>query len=200
MSDSESSSGLSRSASTSVSGSASANLRICDSRIESCFVIHGAFSGIFLNIEATIHTKLGIIAALMSHSPQYCQYPIACLTLWIEPAIRHEQIHLFRDETGSAVGYVTWAWLAADAEYRLIHDPEVLLHISEWNEGDRLWILDFFLLASNVRARVREMTSLFDKAQEIRSLRRRPDGSLRAVRIWHRRTSQITSPAPSWRA
>jgi hemolysin-activating ACP:hemolysin acyltransferase len=79
----------------------------------------------------------------MAKSDEYCQYPIACITLWIEPAIRHEQIHFFFDDAGQACGYVTWAWLAADSERRLLHDPDVLLHISEWNEGSSLWILDF---------------------------------------------------------
>ena len=118
----------------------------------------------------------------MGQSRPYCQYPIACLSLWIEPAIRHNQIRFFfLDEGTTAVGYVTWARLAADTEHRLIHDPSVLLHLSEWNEGDRLWILDFVLLKGNVRSRLREIESLFAHEERINFLRRNDDGTVRSV-------------------
>ena len=28
-----------------------------------------------------------------------------------------------------------------DGSQRLLYEPNMLLHISEWNDGDRLWIL-----------------------------------------------------------
>lgn len=79
-------------------------------------------------------TKPGLAATVLRQSPQYCQYPIACIALWAEPAIWHDQIHIFHNEIGVAVGYMTWAWLTEETESRLIHDANVLLHISEWNE------------------------------------------------------------------
>ena len=137
--------------------------------------------------------KLGMAAAVMGQSAQYCQYPVACLPLWIEPAIRHEQIHFFLDHAGSAVGYMTWAWLAADTEYRLAHDPSVLLHLSEWNEGDRLWVLDFVLLGGELRSRVREAADLFGRDQQVvRFLRRREDETVKAVHTWQRGSSNST--------
>jgi hemolysin-activating ACP:hemolysin acyltransferase len=84
------------------------------------------------------HRRLGIVAAMMAKKDQYCGYPIACLTLWIEPAILLDQIHFFHDLGGNPVGYMTWACIADDTERRLINDPEVVFHLSEWNEGDRL--------------------------------------------------------------
>ena len=47
------------------------------------------------------HRRLGIVAAMMGKSTEYCGYPIACLTGWIEPAILLEQIHFFHDLGGN---------------------------------------------------------------------------------------------------
>jgi cytolysin-activating lysine-acyltransferase len=144
-------------------------------------------------IARDLHMALGLAVDAMAKSDDYCQYPIACVTLWIEPAIRHEQIHFFRDESGKVCGYMTWAWLAEDAERRLLHDPNVLLHISEWNEGDRLWILDFLVHTGEVRMWIREARDLFGGVTQANSLRRRSDGSIRKVTAWKRRLSRNTS-------
>jgi hemolysin-activating ACP:hemolysin acyltransferase len=47
------------------------------------------------------HLRLGLVAAAMLRSSEYCQYPIACLAVWIEPAILLEQIHFFFDRSGN---------------------------------------------------------------------------------------------------
>jgi cytolysin-activating lysine-acyltransferase len=132
------------------------------------------------------HHRLGLVAAMMTKSSQYCEYPIACLAVWIEPAILLNQIHFFRDLGGNVIGYMTWALLARDAEQRLIHDPEVLLHLSEWNEGDRLWIMDFVLIDGNPRRVVKEAFQCFPQFTEAKSLRRRPDGTVSKVTTWRR--------------
>lgn len=123
----------------------------------------------------------------MAQSQLYLDYPLICIPLWIEPAIRHEQLHFFVDDRGRPRGYVTWAWLAEDTEHRLIHDPNVLLHISEWNEGDRLWIIDFVILDSDVKKRVRETRELFAHFGLAKSLRRRRDGTVKKVTTWRKR-------------
>lgn len=128
--------------------------------------------------------KLGMAAYLMSKSDNYCQYPIACLTLWIEPAIIHEQIHFFFDCNGNLAGYLTWALLDVEAENRFISEPDVLLHISEWNEGDRLWLLDLVVINNNLKSCVSEARELFGNFASARSLRRRDDGSVKKITKW----------------
>ena len=125
----------------------------------------------------------------MSRSKHYCQYPIACLTLWIEPAISHGQMHLFKDSEGNPFGYMTWAYLASDAERRLLCDPEVLLHISEWNEGEALWILDFVVVTGNVKEAIRQAFDLFPSFVEAKSIRRDENGTVRKLTTWKRRIS-----------
>lgn len=134
-----------------------------------------------------LFAQIGMAATVIAQSPFYCEYPFICLPLWIEPAVRHEQIHFFCDASGNARGYVTWAWLAEDAEFRFIHDPEVLLHISEWNEGDRLWIIDFVLLDRGVRDRIDEVMAMFSGGQIAKSVRRLEDGTVWKITTWRRR-------------
>jgi cytolysin-activating lysine-acyltransferase len=122
----------------------------------------------------------------MTKSSQYCEYPIACLAVWIEPAVLLDQIHFFRDLGGNPIGYMTWALLAEDTEQRLINDPEVLFHLSEWNEGDRLWIMDLVLLDGKIRSVIQEALRLFPHFTKAKSLRRRPDGTVRKVTTWSR--------------
>lgn len=143
-----------------------------------------------------LHLALGMAVDSMSKSNEYCQFPIACVTLWIEPAILHKEIHFFRDDSGQICGYMTWAWLAEDAERRLLNDARVLLHISEWNEGDRLWILDFVVHSGEVRSWTKEARNKFCEVEQVKWLRRREDGSIRKVMTWKNRPlrgiSQLT--------
>lgn len=133
------------------------------------------------------HERIGMAAWLMTKASDYAQYPIACLSAWIEPAVLHDQIHFFfRDEDRRPIGYVTWACLAPDTEQRLLHDPEVLFHISEWNEGESLWLMDMVLIAGDVRSCIREMCSMFPNFSEAKSLRRLEDGAVQKVTVWKR--------------
>jgi hemolysin-activating ACP:hemolysin acyltransferase len=130
--------------------------------------------------------KLGLAATVMGQSPLYCQYPIACIPLWLEPAIRHDQIYFFSNHGGLIVGYMTWAWLTAETEHRWLTDPNVLLHISEWNEGDRLWITDFVVQGRSIRSCLREAASFLAAAECAKSVRRLEDGIVRKVSTWSR--------------
>jgi len=94
------------------------------------------------------------------------------------------QFHIFKDAGGSIVGYMTWAFLAEDAARRLTDDPAVLLHLSEWNEGDRLWIMDFVVLNQDVRRFARLAKQVLRDCSEAWSLRRYEDGSIRKVVHW----------------
>jgi cytolysin-activating lysine-acyltransferase len=132
------------------------------------------------------YRRMGIVAAAMTKSTEYCQYPIACLAVWIEPAVLLDQIYFFRDRGDNVIGYMTWALLAEDTEQRLLLDPDVIFHFSEWNEGDRLWIMDFVLLDGRVKTVVKDVRRLFPGFNQAKSLRRREDGSIRKITTWRR--------------
>jgi len=129
--------------------------------------------------------EVGYVASLMSQQPLYRTFPLACIQAWIMPALAHGQLKVFHDEKGSAIGYITWAYLAPDVAERWVHDPAVLLHLSEWNEAGELWIMDFFALPGFARMLVDHVrSSMFPGEECARSFRRR-GGRRRAVR-WRR--------------
>lgn len=138
--------------------------------------------------EDQFHAKIGAAVNLMSRSAAYCGYPIACVSEWIKPAVLLDQIQFFRNPQGPIVGYMTWAYLAEDTEQRLIYDPNVRFHMSEWNEGNRLWIMDFVVLNGEVgRFVFQALRGLFPHHSVAKSLRRHADGTVRKVVTWRRR-------------
>lgn len=131
--------------------------------------------------------QLGLVAGLMYQTPSYCSYPVACLKAWIEPVINHRQIWFAFDSQGRAVAYFTWAWLAPDVAHRLEHDPNVLLHYSEWNEGEQLWIMDLVAPYGHAQDVMRYLRDhKFAAQREIRWLRRDEKGAVRHVTIFDR--------------
>jgi hemolysin-activating ACP:hemolysin acyltransferase len=62
----------------------------------------------------------------------------------------------------------------------------VVFHLSEWNEGDRLWIMDFVVVDGRFKNALTEARQLFPSFTEAKSLRRRADGSVRKVTTWRR--------------
>ena len=141
------------------------------------------------------HLKLGKVSAVMMASPSYQRYPLACLTVWIKPPILLNQCHFFYDLSGGLVGYATWAYLTEEVEWRWIHDPQVMLHISEWNDGERLWIMDFVVINGDVRRFVNEFKSLFPSHTFAKSLRRDIEGAVPKVTTWRCRQRQPTNNA-----
>ena len=139
--------------------------------------------------------KRGIVAHLMATSKQYRAFPIVSLHVWIDPPIVTNQLAIFYDSYSSnPVGYITWALLAPDVEHRWLNDPKVLLHISEWNEGDNLWIMDSLALPGYCEDIVKFIQqTMFAGYSQARSLRRRADGTVRKASRWKRRGSQFPS-------
>lgn len=141
-----------------------------------------------MNSKQHYFTSLGMAADLMSRSAPYQGYAVACLNEWIKPAILLNQILFFRNLGGVAVGYATWALLSEDVERRLINDPCVLLHLSEWNEGDRLWIMDMVVINGDVRHFIGQIYDAFASSySRVKYLRRGSDGAVRKVFTWNRR-------------
>lgn len=137
------------------------------------------------------NAQIGNAAALMMRSMRYQRYPVNCITAWIQPAIMHKQIRFFFDRHGGPVGYMTWAYLAPDVEQRLLNDPRFTMHLSEWNEGENLWILD--LLAPNgfAKAIIRHARdNMFPGFDTAHSVRRLDNGHIRSRSLWVRRNDR----------
>lgn len=134
---------------------------------------------------ATFTSQLGIAFSLIMECPNYRMLRVISVHTWLQMPILLKQICFFYDNLGDPIGYVTWAYISEETESRLVADEGFLLHQSEWNEGERLWIIDF--AAPN--GMVREIISfirdhMFKDFLTLRYLRRGPDGAVRMVREW----------------
>jgi cytolysin-activating lysine-acyltransferase len=135
--------------------------------------------------SAEYNRTLGCVTSLMLQNKNYRSYPMACLLAWIHTPILLKQLRVFFNERGVPVGYLTWAFLAPDVELKWTSDPKVLLHFSEWNEGENLWIMDFLATHGYARAILDTVKlEMFDGYREAKSIRRNPDGSARNVTTW----------------
>lgn len=131
-------------------------------------------------------TRLGLAVSVMLGLERYRAYPLACVDYWMRPPVLLDQIQFFYSPTGDVVGYVTWAFLADDVAARLQHDPDVLLHLSEWNEGEQLWIMDLALPPGLLPRVIADLARRFADVDEAHFLRRRADGSVRKTSLWRR--------------
>lgn len=141
--------------------------------------------------SAELARQIGTAACLMLRCKNYRFFATACLGVWIEPAIVLRQIRFFFDNVGEPIGYMTWALLAPDVEKRITTDPRFLLHDSEWNEGERLWIIDFVAPGGMAKEVLRYAEQdMFKAFSEAHYVRRNSDGSVKKVRLWRRRNAK----------
>src|SRR5262245_54218650 len=69
--------------------------------------------------------------------------------LW--PAVRLGQIEFLFDSHGFACAFASWAYVTEDVIRLLRSDPAHVLDIADWNEGDQVWLVDFFAPFGNAR-------------------------------------------------
>lgn len=90
----------------------------------------------------------------------------------VHSALRHRQLKFYFDEQGRPAGYVIWVQAATDVEQRFISLKRWVLHHSEWNEGDQVWIVDFVARPGYVPAIVQNLRfGLFSSLGQLRYAR-----------------------------
>ncbi|WP_402721338.1 toxin-activating lysine-acyltransferase [Janthinobacterium rivuli] len=137
-------------------------------------------------------SQLGTAAYLILRCTKYRLFRVASVGAWLQPPILLKQICFFYDTLGHPIGYVTWAYLTREVEQRFVEDPNFLLHFSEWNEGDRLWMIDFVAPNGMVREIVDYIRRhLFNEFSEARYVRRDAGGAIRKVCIWPHSSHQM---------
>lgn len=94
----------------------------------------------------------------------------------IDAAIQHDQIKVFYNSFGEPVGYVVWALLSEDVERRFIATQNTRLHLSEWCEGDALWLMEARFAPGYLPDAIElGLTQLFANFSSVRFARRRGD-------------------------
>lgn len=92
----------------------------------------------------------------------------------IIPSARHGKIAFFLNFESGPVGFVTWAHLARETEQRMLQSLDPWLHLSEWNEGESLWIRSLHVPSRLRREGLRLcLDGLFPDERSVRLMRAR---------------------------
>jgi hemolysin-activating ACP:hemolysin acyltransferase len=94
-------------------------------------------------LQAARTELFGDLCSVMSVNPHHKHRPMSVMADIFFPAFRHGQCRVFYNDVAQPVGFVVWAQVDDDAHERFIRTLSLRLHISEWNDGTNLWILDF---------------------------------------------------------
>lgn len=100
---------------------------------------------------------LGMVAGIMLKSDYYMGRTIAETLNMAREALLHDQLYIVRDEYDTVCAFVAWAWLSEEVEARILATGDTSLHASEWNEGDRPWIIAFACTNGRTRQVVRHL-------------------------------------------
>ena len=131
--------------------------------------------------------QLGLMTSLMTRDIFYRKLSLEYLIDRVSPAIAHGQIYFAFNKHGRVVAGWTWALLTEDVAQRFAVAGNCKLHISEWNEGQDLWIVDFVASEGCARDVVRFMRAEFFRGfKSARWLRRKNRGSSPSVSSFSR--------------
>ena len=84
----------------------------------------------------------GSAAWLWMHSSSHRERPLHTLSAVLLPALKQRQF-ILASEAGRPVFYLSWANLSPEAEQRYLQQHPVCMPESDWNSGERMWLLDW---------------------------------------------------------
>ncbi|KKJ76821.1 hypothetical protein WH95_10985 [Kiloniella litopenaei] len=125
---------------------------------------------------------LGQISWLMMQSPAHKHFFYADAEWLIMPALIQKQFRVFRKD-GQPVAYASWAHLNEEAEQRIMQGI-IRLKPSEWNAGDRLWLIDLVAPFGGEEEILQQLREQVFKEEKIKTLQPAPDGNGMAVVEW----------------
>jgi cytolysin-activating lysine-acyltransferase len=137
------------------------------------------------NYQRSYSAALGFVLQLLFDTTRKT-FSIAAILRQVVPALQLKQIEFCFDARGNPVGYATWAYLTDEVAENICRDDRKLLHLSEWNEGTHIWIIDFVAPYGQAHILARQMRrGRLAAAGRIRAVRRNADGSLRRLADLH---------------
>ena len=137
----------------------------------------------------------GYLCHIMSGFPSHQGKTVEYARLLLRAAMAHHQMKIFFDAEGAPVGFAVWAYLADETIARLEKEGQCLLHVSEFNEGKKLWLVDFLVAPGRLRHAIALLRNQFSIAGDcnecwymrkklgstrVTHLERGPNGHLRA--------------------
>lgn len=76
------------------------------------------------------------------HSPSHRNFPVHTLPVLLLPAIKNRQF-IMMSEAGRPVFYISWGNFSEEAKQRYLTHSPLLIPETDWNSGDRMWLLDW---------------------------------------------------------
>jgi hemolysin-activating ACP:hemolysin acyltransferase len=114
-----------------------------------------------LNQHSEFYNELGLAVSIICNCENRLKLPILAIKIWLEPAVLHGQIKFIYDKYSRPIGYFTWAKLSNKLIADLKKYPNKILHISEWNEGNYIFIVDFIFESNSKFLALREIARSF---------------------------------------
>jgi cytolysin-activating lysine-acyltransferase len=153
-------------------------------------------------LHASGHSEaevFGSVVWLWMNAKSQCDMPLHALSLWLLPALKSQQFVLASQRDGdrvTPVAYLAWAKLTAEAESRYVDNPATGLLAQDWQQGDRMWITDFFCPFGHAREFANAVSALLPHSC-FRSFYHR--GGERGMRILYFRGDQVSrDQAKQW--
>ena len=107
----------------------------------------------------TVSHALGEMTWLLSQSPLHRVMAIGDLEWLVMPALLAEQFYIFRDGN-QPVGLALWARTTEAGAAKLdkgMIEPENRLTLDEWQNGDRIWLVDLIAPFATTENKQREI-------------------------------------------
>jgi hemolysin-activating ACP:hemolysin acyltransferase len=88
------------------------------------------------------YQKLGIVMELYAQAKRGRAFNGELPLSWIYPLVRLKQVSIMDDKEGLPCACIAWGFLTDATLARLGHSSDKAVHISEWNDGRDLCVLD----------------------------------------------------------
>lgn|GEM_PF-613666 len=117
---------------------------------------------------------LGQVLWLMMRSPAHKHFFLSDFEWLVMPPIQLKQIRMYHKD-GVPFAYCSWAYVNEDAEKRLADGARRLSPL-EWNNGDRLWLIDLVAPFGGAEIIANDLKEVFPD-RTLKSLRPKKEGT-----------------------
>jgi hemolysin-activating ACP:hemolysin acyltransferase len=123
-------------------------------------------------VDRNLSAAYGCALRLMTFASRRRTETLRAVGARLWPAVKLGQIEFLFNSFGEPLAFATWAYLTQSMVEVMVEDPSYTLDISEWNEGDQLWVVDVLAPFGDARNLLRKVRKLhFPEQRRARALR-----------------------------
>ncbi len=115
--------------------------------------MHHSYSADAAILKKEFDSKFELLAnvlLLAERNPRHSHSEFPRVMRMIRAAANVEQVGLLVNGLDQNLGYVLWACLDDDVDWRFRSTRNFQLNDFEWNEGSNLWVMDMYVAAGNI--------------------------------------------------